>query len=117
MVSGGSDIWHDLILCSSVICQMVDGLDWLPPLHFLHQPLQFNQTNVYFKVLNWNDSTNYVEYVIIHLPMIDEKPDPRSKAKLLPPNCSTTMTSLKMLLALASSKQWDKAERKMISPD
>ena len=85
------------------------------PYIFLHQPLQFYQRNVDFKVLNWNDITNYVEY--IHLPMIDEKPDPRSKAKLLPPNCSTTMTSLKMLLALASSKQWDKAERKMISPD
>ena len=64
-------------------------------------------------VLKWNNSTNYVEH--IHSPMIDEKPDPRSKAKLLPPNCSTTMTSLKMLLALASSKQWEKAERKIIS--
>ena len=48
-----------------------------------------------------NGTIFFVEY--IHSPMIDEKPDPRSKAKLLPPNCSTTMTSLKMLLALASS--------------
>ena len=83
------------------------------PYIFLHQPLQFYQTNVDFKVLKWKNSTNYVGY--IHSPMIDEKLDPRSKAKLLPPNCSTTMTSLKMLLALDSSKQWEKTERKIIT--